>query len=111
MDDRQLRDRMNAFIESEYRAYVFEVGKAVVGYALVNHARTPLYLRQFYIGREHRRQGCGREAFHQLRATLGATDLDLEVLVSNERGRRFWRSLGFRERSLYMRISDACAKS
>lgn len=42
---------------TDYKAYTFIVDGDTVGYALVNHIREPLYLRQFYICRNRRRRG------------------------------------------------------
>ena len=47
MNVEQLRERMKGFIHSDYKAYLFEENSKTIGYALVNHTRHPLYLRQF----------------------------------------------------------------
>ncbi|AZN40981.1 GNAT family N-acetyltransferase [Paenibacillus albus] len=103
MNAEQLKARMGVFISSEYNAYLFNEQGVVKGYALVKHARQPLYLRQFFICRESRRQGLGKVAFAKLLDYLGTDTIDLEVMFWNERGKQFWRSLGFQERSLYLR--------
>lgn len=100
----QLRERMQGFLRSNYRAYLFENGAQTIGYALVDHARQPLYLRQFFICREVRRKGYGKKAFHQLLNLLATECIDLEVLSWNEKGIKFWRALGFKDRSIYMRF-------
>lgn len=106
MDVEQLKARMRLFISIDYRAYIIKKGQDVVGYALVDITRKPLYLRQFFICREFRRQGYGTAAFNKLMETLGASAIDIEVLSWNERGRSFWKSLGFCERSIYMRYEN-----
>ncbi|MNI92295.1 hypothetical protein D3C73_1500690 [compost metagenome] len=58
----QLKDRMKNFLKSEYRAYFFKEHEGIKGYALVNHNRNPLYLRQFFICRDSRRNGYGKQA-------------------------------------------------
>jgi ribosomal protein S18 acetylase RimI-like enzyme len=103
MDIPQLRDRMREFLVSGYVAYLFADGADILGYALVNIKKDPPYLRQFFICRNVRRLGYGRRAFHALLETLSADTIDLEVLVWNEPGAAFWHSLGFQERSVYMR--------
>lgn len=102
----QLRARMRGFVRSDYEAYVFEEDEAVVGYALVNRAEEPLYLRQFFIRREERRRGLGTLAFSSLLAELKADTIDVDVLVWNRQGIEFWRSLGFEERSIRMRFRE-----
>ncbi len=104
---KQLRARMLEFIESDYKAYVFEDSGEVKGYALVNHKSMPLYLRHFFICRECRREGYGIAAFHKLLDMLETDKIDIEVMYWNERGYRFWQSLGFKERSIYMRYVNA----
>ncbi|PWW05726.1 acetyltransferase (GNAT) family protein [Paenibacillus cellulosilyticus] len=104
MDMEQLRDRMRMFIHSDYTAYKFVQQDHVVGYALVNRTRQPLYLRQFYICRDFRRSGYGKMAFQKLLEALDTNQLDIEVMHWNHVGQSFWRSLGFQERSIYMRL-------
>ncbi|GIP19202.1 hypothetical protein J40TS1_48440 [Paenibacillus montaniterrae] len=103
MNAAQLKERMRSFIANDYIAYTFEDRAVVIGYALVDHSRQPLYLRQFFICREHRRMGYGTAAFESLLNHLNSESLDIEVLHHNERGYQFWKSLGFVERSVYMR--------
>lgn len=50
----ELQNRMRDFLKGEYSAYFFMEEDIVIGYALVRHSSTPLYLRQFYIDREYR---------------------------------------------------------
>ena len=104
MSVKGLESRMDGFLKTEYDAYFFEVDKAIVGYALVKNSCTPLYLRQFFIGREYRKNHCGTEAFHALLEYLNVDSIDIEVLSGNEPGNRFWESLGFKEVSRYMRV-------
>ena len=101
---KELEERMRGFLRSEYKAYFFRDEGAVVGYALVKHRCTPLYLRQFLIAREYRQKHYGTEAFHALLEYLGVEQMDIEVLPWNERGMRFWESCGFKEISRYMRF-------
>lgn len=104
MSVKELESRMDGFLKTEYDAYFFEVDKVIVGYALVKNSCTPLYLRQFFIGREYRKNHCGTEAFHALLEYLNVDSIDIEVLSRNEQGNRFWESLGFKEVSRYMRL-------
>jgi len=102
----ELKERMRRFLNTHYKAYLFKAGDEVKGYALVDHARNPLYLRHFFICRDSRRLGLGTAAFHLLLQHLDTDVIDVEVMWWNERGYRFWRSLGFQERSIYMRRVD-----
>ena len=104
MSIKELEERMSGFLQSEYDAYFFLVEESVVGYALVKHTCTPLYLRQFLIAREYRQRHHGTGAFHALLEYLGVDRMDIEVLPWNERGMRFWESCGFKEISRYMRF-------
>lgn len=106
MNVEQLKERMKSFLTSDYSAYFFMEKSTVIGYALVNHTRSPLYLRQFFICREQRQKGKGKRAFTQLMETLNTREIDLEVMYWNEKGYAFWKSIGFKERSIYMRLSD-----
>lgn len=103
MNDAQLAERMAAFLADGYRAYVFQADNRAIGYALCDMKRNPVYLRQFYVERSARRQGFGTQAFRLLTDCLGTEKIDLDVYVWNERGIRFWESLGFEKRCYAMR--------
>ena len=101
VDLESLRERMRGWLETDYRAVLFEADE-VIGYALYRFedetlgGRRVVYLRQFFIGRAHRRRGLGHEAFSQLRKTyFGGAHLRLEVLTTNPGGSAFWKTLGF----------------
>ncbi len=100
----ELEERMIGFLNTEYDAYFFILEEVVIGYALVKHTCTPLYLRQFLIAREYRQRHYGTEAFHVLLGHLRVERMDIEVLPWNERGMQFWESCGFKEISRYMRF-------
>jgi len=104
MSIEQLKERMKAFINTDYYAYAFECKGEIIGYALVNHIRQPLYVRQFFISRNSRRSGYGKWAFNKLLELLHTNKVDIEVMAGNHRGYAFWKSLGFKERSVYMRL-------
>ena len=56
-----------------------------------------IYIRQFYIVREARRSGSGRNAielFTQYVVSKGHP-IHLDVKITNPAGQRFWESLGF----------------
>lgn len=104
MSIEQLKERMTDFLKTEYRAYFFCFQKEIKGYALVNHNKQPVYLRQFYICRDSRRNGYGKLAFEKLKEQLNTYEIDIEVMHWNEGGYNFWKKMGFKERSIYMRF-------
>ena len=106
MDTARLEQRMRSFLEGGYTACLFVEDGAAVGYALVDHGREPLYLRQFYIEREYRRMRCGETAFRLLTGHLRADTIDIDVLPWNEAGRLFWKKCGFKETCVSMRYTD-----
>lgn len=106
MNITELKERMLRFISEDYKAYLFYEGSEIIGYALVDITRTPMYLRQFLIQREHRKKGYGKTAFNELLSILDVKTIDLEVLSRNKRGIAFWDSCGFKERSRYMRFEQ-----
>ena len=106
MSIKELEERMHEFVTTEYDAYFFIMQETVVGYALVKNKCNPLYLRQFLIRREYRKNHYGTQAFQSLMKYLNVNTIDIEVLPWNETGIRFWESLGFRELSRYMRLEE-----
>ena len=100
----ELEQRMKCFLETDYTAYFFRQDTTVLGYALVNKSRTPLYLRQFFIKREYRNQHYGSIAFELLLEVLNVKELDLEVLPWNKTAIAFWHSCGFHEISRNLRL-------
>ena len=65
-----------------------------------------VYARQFYVSQDFRRQGIGHEAFVRLRADVWKEFLRLriDVLVWNEAGIKFWRSVDFVDYCLTMEL-------
>ena len=97
MSLRELDERMRGFLAEDYKAYLFISEADVVGYALVRHGTDPLYLRQFYIEREHRRMHIGEQAFGLLMEHLDTAEIAADVLPHNGAGRAFRKSRGFKE--------------
>ena len=67
MTQQQLRERMAGWLEQTYQAVMFERKGTPVAYALYREDSTDIYLRQFFVGREYRRQGVGHDACGLLR--------------------------------------------
>ena len=99
----QLEERMKGFISSEYRAFLFYDDQCVIGYALCNMSKVPVYLRQFFICRDERRKGYGKKAFQALLVQLNIQEIDVDVYSWNKVGIAFWESLGFEKRCYNMR--------
>ena len=104
MDSRELRNRMAEFLRTDYKAFFFVKNSAHIGYALVNTQVSPIYLRQFFICREHRKRGYGRKAFNTLLEHLQIKEIDIDVCAWNQGGMSFWKALGFEVRYHGMRL-------
>lgn len=93
----QLRDRMQGWLETSYRAVLFERDGQVAAYALYRFDPDAVYLRHFFVVRERRRTGVGRAAIQLLLAEVFPTDatVRLDVLIGNERAQAFWQAIGF----------------
>lgn len=60
MTPQQRAARMSDWLQSDYRAVVFEIDGQPRGYALIREEADPVYLGQFYVVPARRRQGIGR---------------------------------------------------
>jgi GNAT superfamily N-acetyltransferase len=107
MDVPALENRMQAWLRSgEYEAVLFD-GPPVIAYALFRQDPDSIYLRQFFVERSSRRRGVGRLAFEILTREVWPpkTRITIDVLVNNEAGIAFWRSIGFRNYVLTMELA------
>jgi GNAT superfamily N-acetyltransferase len=102
----ELERRMRDWLAGDYRAVLFEEGSQIVAYALFLEFEDEIYLRQLFVVRHRRREGIGRRALDLLRAEVWPKDkrLTVEVLVGNERGVAFWRSMGYADYALTLEI-------
>lgn len=100
----QLQARMEGWLRGSYEAHLFTSEESTLGYAL--HRREPefIYLRHFFVCTPFRRRGYGRRAFELLLSSVWRNPgrVRLDVLVNNEAGLEFWRSLGFTDYCLTM---------
>jgi ribosomal protein S18 acetylase RimI-like enzyme len=104
MDVSELEQRMRNWLRGEYRAVIFEQAGEIVAYALYRHYMDSTYLRQFFVGRPHRRRGVGRAAMAILLGEIwhpGAR-ITLDVLAHNLAAQKFWRDVGFKDYALMM---------
>ena len=86
---------------------IFERTQSTVAYAIYGTAERGtgekfVFLKQFFVLREHRRQGFGREAIRLLLTEILPPDtlISLDVLIHNRAGLEFWKSIGFQEISV-----------
>jgi len=100
----QLVDRMRDWLGGDYRAAIGEIDGHPVLYALWRTRYDGIYLRQFFVSRDYRRTGLGREAIATLKQRYWHGQIvNLDVLIHNERGHQFWRSVGFEDYTIRMR--------
>jgi predicted acetyltransferase len=101
----ELRERMRGWLAGEYTAIIFEVDAEPVAYALYRDELSQVYLRHFFVRRDRRRQGLGRQAIDMLRR-LWSPDkrLIVEVLTANRPGLAFWRAVGYQDYCLTLEI-------
>jgi ribosomal protein S18 acetylase RimI-like enzyme len=99
----QLRDRMVRWLGGAYSVTMFEEQDRPVAYCVWrDEAEDGVYVRQFFVARENRRNGVGRGAFALLLEQWSGRPIKLDVLLHNERAFSFYRSLGFRDYSLIL---------
>jgi predicted acetyltransferase len=102
----QLRMRMQDWLKGEYKAILFSINDEPVAYALYKEFEQEVYLRQFFVCRDHRRHGLGKQCLAILRKHIWPSSkrLTLEVLVANEAAIKFWRSVGYKDYALTLEI-------
>ncbi len=93
----EMEQRMAKWLEGEYQAVLFGDLNTVCGYALFKSEPDHIYLRHFYIDRDHRRQGVGRTAIDWLCRHWRDSHVRLDVLLWNEAAIAYWRAMGFSE--------------
>ena len=106
MNINELEKRMKEFLETDYSAYFFIEDSQIVGYALIRNTDNPVYLRQFLIDRNYRKNHYGTQAFQMLLKYLDIKEIDLEVLPWNKSGLAFWKHGGFSETCITMRYKE-----
>jgi len=100
----ELAERMKGWLTGgEYHAVLFEQDNHPLAYALYrSEGGSSVYLRQFFVARDHRRKGLGRAAIKMLLGEVLPRNcrVTLEVLCHNEAGKRFWAAAGFQNYAL-----------
>jgi RimJ/RimL family protein N-acetyltransferase len=102
----QLESRMRGLLDDDYTAVIFENSETAVAYALYQPVEGGIYLRQFFVSRDYRRRGIGREAIHLLMSDVWPPNarLTLDVLVHNQRAAAFWKAIGFSEYAITLEL-------
>ena len=102
----QLEGRLRSWLEEGYEAVIFEKDGETAAYPLYRAQIEEIYLRHFFVARNRRRQGVGREAMGLLRSRIWPPSrrLVVSVLARNEGGIQFWRAMGYRDYCLTMEI-------
>jgi len=109
----ELRERMRRWLWGEHRAIIFVRNGAPVAYALYRERPDEIHLEHFFVRREERRAGCGRQAIALLRDRIWPPGrrLTLEVLCQNATGLQFWRAMGYEDYSVMLEILPASGKA
>ena len=104
MSLRDLEARMMGWITEGWDILLILREGETAGYCLYREIpdeyfpdRIEIYIRQFFVKREHRGLGIGRSAFEKImRERLPAgVRVSVDALETNPRGQRFWEKLGF----------------
>lgn len=104
----ELRERMAVWLQHEYQAAMLVHEDEVAGYVLWRDDGGYIYIRQFFVVRELRRKGIGKEFFAKVRKDLWhGKSIRLEVLVGNETGKKFWRAVGFEDYAITFELQNA----
>jgi GNAT superfamily N-acetyltransferase len=114
MELSELIPRMARWCNEEgYEAMVFERDGRTAGYALYRREPEHFYLKQFFVCRDMRGQGVGRQAIEWLAANVwhAAPAVYLDVLVHNQPGIAFWRAMGFADYCMTMERSRTIART
>jgi predicted acetyltransferase len=89
--------RMRSMLAGDYTATLFESPSLVMAYALWREEPEWVYLRQFFVARDSRRGGVGRQAIRVLVEQVwpANTRVRVNVLIGNVPALKFWRAVGF----------------
>lgn len=107
MTENEVRKRMRFFIKSKrYEVFLFQEREIIKGYIVIEIFRKPLYIRQFFVKREFRRQGIGTCVLDMILQYFNTKEIDVDVLVWNTNAIAFYEKYGFRRRYLGMRYKS-----
>ena len=99
LTQQSLEPRMSRWLSGDYRAAIFSLNREPIGYALWKPKSDHVHLRQYYVEPAYRRKGYGKAGIELLmnKAWGEVARVRLEVLVGNDAGLRFWKSIGFED--------------
>jgi GNAT superfamily N-acetyltransferase len=102
----QLAARVRGWLAKDYVATLFSREDRVVANALWRDEAERVYLRHFFVEREMRRAGIGREAIRLLGEDVWPSGkrVRVSVLVGNPPAIAFWRSVGFADYHLTLKM-------
>ncbi|MDB6016760.1 MAG: family acetyltransferase [Pedosphaera sp.] len=102
----ELTERMRHWLATVYGGVIFLDEHGVIAYALYQDEPAQIYLRQFFVVRDRRRMGLGRQAMEILFKQIWPQDrrLTVSVLAQNQRGMAFWKAVGYAEYSVTLEI-------
>lgn len=102
LTQQSLELRMSRWLAGGYRAAILSLNREPVGYALWKPKSNHVYLRQHYVEHVFRRNGYGTAGFELLMKNVWRefARVRLKILVGNEAGLKFWKSIG---------VEDYCA--
>ena len=90
---------MSRWLAGGYRAAIFSPNGEPIGYGIWKPKTHHVHLRQYFVEPAFRRKGYGRAGIELLMNNEWGefTRVRLEVLVGNDAGLRFWKSIGFED--------------
>jgi predicted acetyltransferase len=77
-----------------------------IAYALYRPDGEGIYLRQFFVDRQHRRRGFGRQAIKMLLSDIFPCEkrVTVDVLINNQIGHEFWKAMGFKDYTITLEV-------
>jgi ribosomal protein S18 acetylase RimI-like enzyme len=107
MSEKDVRDRMEGFLNGlVYKAILFINNDKAIGYCLIDFTKKPLYLRQIFINREERSSGLGKMFLRMVMDNYDIKEIDVEVMVWNEKAINFYTNFGFKKRFIGMKYKE-----
>ena len=101
----ELENRMIKFISEDYVAYLAKDDSTTTGYCLFRPEIDHIYIRQLFIKSEYRRNGSGKRFIEWMKCNIWKNkELVIEVLSKNIIGINFWRSIGFTDYCITMKM-------
>lgn len=104
LTQQSLEPRMSRWLAGDYTAAIFSLNREPIGYALWKPKADHVHLRQYYVEPAFRRKGYGEAGIKLLINNVWGefARVRLEVLVGNDAGLKFWKSIGFEDYSVTM---------